>query len=94
MEVVEQQLREGTYGGLKAREARLKERHDAHISGKEADEIRRLAQLKLAEKVHLAIPEQLPVCAPSSCLLALGRLYVDFTAMLWKCAVSTGFCKV
>lgn len=55
MEVVEQQLRESAYGGLKARDARLKERHDAHVQGKEADELLRLAQIKLAEKVSVPL---------------------------------------
>lgn len=88
MEVVEQQLREGTYGGLKAREARLKERHDAHVSGKEADEVRRLAQLKLLEKVRRNTCLRPPYCR----ICALFQVQTIYClAMHSYCAMSPGF---
>jgi hypothetical protein len=52
MEEVERQIREDTYGALKPREARLKERHDLHVQRREQDEARRLAQLRLLEQVR------------------------------------------
>lgn len=51
MQEVEKQFHEDAYGGLKAREARLKERHDQYVQNREAEDIRRIAQLKVAEKV-------------------------------------------
>lgn len=56
MQEVEKQFHEDAYGGLKAREARLQERHDVYVQNREAQEIRRIAQLKLAEKVFRNAP--------------------------------------
>jgi hypothetical protein len=52
MQEVERQIQEDTYGGLKAREARLKGRHDVYVSRKESEELRKIAKLKLQEKVR------------------------------------------
>ena len=51
MQEVEKHFHEDTYGDLKAREARLRERHDRYIQNREAEEIRRIAQQKLIDKV-------------------------------------------
>lgn len=60
MQEVEKQFHEDAYGGLKAREARLQQRHDVYVQNLEAEEIRRIAQVKLIEKVipkrHCSIP--------------------------------------
>eukprot|EP00892_Ulva_mutabilis_P012857 jgi/Ulvmu1/9944/UM058_0027.1 len=50
MQEIEKSFHDDAYGGLKAREARLKERHDVYVQNREAEEIRRIAQLKLIEK--------------------------------------------
>lgn len=51
MDEIERELHDDEYGNLQRREARLKERREAHVRGQEDCELRKLVNQKLIEQV-------------------------------------------